>query len=67
MRLPMDTSVTAIPRDPRRAREPGSRRVGAGGGDAPPAPKASSEVPMHQQFPRRALSAATLLWWEVRA
>jgi hypothetical protein len=48
--------------EPRRARDPGSEEVGAGGGDAPPAPQASSEVPMHSQSPRRAPSAATLLW-----
>ena len=35
--------------------------VGAGGGDAPPAPRASSEVPMQHQSPRPAPRVATFL------
>jgi hypothetical protein len=36
-------------------------RVGAGGGDAPPNPRASSEVPMHSQSARHVPSTATFL------
>jgi predicted DNA-binding transcriptional regulator AlpA len=38
-----------------------SEEVGAGGGDAPPAPQASSEVPMQHQSPRPAPSTASFL------
>ena len=47
--------------EPRRTRDPGSEEVGAGGGDAPPAPRASNEVPMHHQSPRPAPSTASFL------